>query len=75
MKKESTATVQTIGIRRTFTDFSGEVKKVSHIGPYLAEDAEWICEVTRKFDVNKQTNFCGFPVTKWEVIEWSESLR
>lgn len=71
MKKE----FNMIAIKRTFADFFGEVKKVSYIGPYFAEEGEHICEVTKRYDMRKQLNVNGFPVTKWEVVEWDESYR
>lgn len=64
-----------IGIKRTFTDFFGEVKKVSYIGPYMRCDADYVLAMTRLGDENKRRNVDGFPVTKWEVVEWSEDLR
>lgn len=74
-KENNMIDTSSIGIKRTFTDFFGEVKKVSYIGPYMRCDADYVLNVTRRADQNKHLNVDGFPVTQWEVVEWSEDLR
>lgn len=69
-----------VAVRHTYADFFGAVKKVEHIGPYFADErygAERIDirEVTRRADVRANRNVDGFPVVKWEIVQWDESLR
>jgi hypothetical protein len=69
-----------VGVRRTYADFFGAVKKVEHIGPYFADERFGheqmdICELTRRADMRMGRNVDGFPVVKWEIVQWDESLR
>lgn len=34
-----------------------------------------ICELTKRYDMRKNRNVNGFPVVKWEIVEWDESFR
>ena len=67
-----------IGVQRTYADFFGKVKKVETIGPYFPEerygnDQIDIVEVTKRYDIRNGRNVDGFPVTKWEAVEWVRS--
>lgn len=64
-----------IGVQRTYADFFGKVKKVEVIGPYFAEDRYGneqvdIVEITKRYDIRNHRNVDGFPVVKWESVEW-----
>jgi hypothetical protein len=66
--KDNSMKPEMIQIKRTFTDFFGEVKKVDYIGPYFAEEGEWIRDVQMKHDMSKGKNVNGFPATSWEIV-------